>query len=163
MRITPAYAGKSADRDEGRASVEDHPRLRGEKATAGWWLHYKMGSPPLTRGKGIYRRDERAALRITPAYAGKSVEQDPVAYAVKDHPRLRGEKPDYEIDVMRELGSPPLTRGKEAGQARIGQQHGITPAYAGKSSSSCVLLSPAEDHPRLRGEKVPSSHCCTTW
>ena len=50
--ITPAYAGKSQTRGIEKISVQDHPRLCGEKA----WAEAKAPA------------DER----ITPAYAGKS-------------------------------------------------------------------------------------------
>ena len=51
-RITPAYAGKSAITSRAIVSMEDHPRLCGEKKLF-----------PVVS----VRRD-----RITPAYAGKS-------------------------------------------------------------------------------------------
>ena len=35
-----------------------------------------------------------------------------------------------------------------------GYEGGITPAYAGKSKSTFIGQSPAEDHPRMCGEKT---------
>ena len=90
-----------------------------------------------------------------------------------DHPRLRGEKSFKSESVLPVLGSPPLTRGKviypfchvngkgspplTRGKVWRGQKYGatgrITPAYAGKSSSTPSATSAARDHPRLRGEK----------
>ena len=91
--ITPAYAGKSLLLCFGRAPVEDHPRLCGEKSSFPIKQPPTSGSPPPMRGKvkrfnvmlGT-RRDhprlcgEKALLYtvytvlqgITPAYAGKS-------------------------------------------------------------------------------------------
>ena len=54
--ITPAYAGKSCTVDCCICAVGDHPRLRGEKLVMIVNEEGKLGSPPLTRGKAIYRR-----------------------------------------------------------------------------------------------------------
>ena len=71
-RITPAYAGKRPHGGFFCKSLEDHPRLCGEK-TAGVPITSSVsGSPPPMRGKG---KCDVAVLqngRITPAYAGKS-------------------------------------------------------------------------------------------
>ena len=72
-------------------------------------------------------------IRITPAYAGKSRER----YAM------------YNADV----GSPPLTRGKEVATNTAKRREGITPAYAGKSVVGDLPDLLPWDHPRLRGEK----------
>ena len=70
--ITPAYAGKSPVLHPQDVSVQDHPRLRGEKYPLGGNGDDLTGSPPLTRGKASRSRTGRQAVRITPAYAGKS-------------------------------------------------------------------------------------------
>ena len=51
------------------------------------------------------------------------------------------------------VGSPPLTRGKEAAIIVLAQITGITPAYAGKSFLPPNPFLLRRDHPRLRGEK----------
>ena len=71
-RITPAYAGKSSPPSRKMSSQQDHPRLRGEKITASSNRNSKIGSPPLTRGKGDCCAGDSFKSRITPAYAGKS-------------------------------------------------------------------------------------------
>ena len=71
-RITPAYAGKSQVTQQYYMHEEDHPRLCGEKPSYTTVLYARRGSPPPMRGKGgVFARDPDA-LRITPAYAGKS-------------------------------------------------------------------------------------------
>ena len=71
-RITPACAGKRRTAKHRRLVERDHPRLCGEKPTAGDSCYYGMGSPPPVRGKDseILLPDE--IFRITPACAGKS-------------------------------------------------------------------------------------------
>ena len=73
--ITPAYAGKRDTRLNMNYSCKDHPRLCGEKQKIRHHVSIVTGSPPPMRGKVqdapyiyIY-----LYIRITPAYAGKSM------------------------------------------------------------------------------------------
>ena len=88
--ITPAYAGKRLREGIKNKRKRDHPRVCGEKTLIRLVLFAVRGSPPRMRGKEdlMYRKD--VMLRITPAYAGKSV---CVCVCVcVDHPRVCGEK-----------------------------------------------------------------------
>ena len=49
--ITPAYAGKSVRIQPHNDSIEDHPRLCGEKGSGGGAYSSCEGSPPPMRGK----------------------------------------------------------------------------------------------------------------
>ena len=111
------------------------------------------GSPPLTRGKARDMLNEFNEVRITPAYAGKSVLLPFFSCFPKDHPRLRGEKLMVEWSNKHEQGSPPLTRGKVGRRYLTAERRRITPAYAGKSFAPRSVRRRARDHPRLRGEK----------
>ena len=55
-------------------------------------------------------------------------------------------------------GSPPRMRGKGAQTKEYAVPQRITPAYAGKSSSSLGSVSAQWDHPRVCGEKLPVPH-----
>ena len=71
-------------------------------------------------------------IRITPAYAGKSVSAAFQSLHTGDHPRICGEKvANHRIDDLEE-GSPPHMRGKEKTLEEMDEKQGITPAYAGK-------------------------------
>ena len=70
--ITPAYAGKSAFVRLLTFSARDHPRLCGEKDYFFTGIRKTRGSPPPMRGKAGQYIIICTALRITPAYAGKS-------------------------------------------------------------------------------------------
>ena len=72
IRITPAYAGKRQVRCRCPPERQDHPRLCGEKLKFLLSQSIPVGSPPPMRGKVILYNEIRSALRITPAYAGKS-------------------------------------------------------------------------------------------
>ena len=53
---------------------------------------YYKGSPPRMRGKVLCPDAFAAAFRITPAYAGKSSVNGWPSFAIRDHPRVCGEK-----------------------------------------------------------------------
>ena len=85
------------------------------------------------RGKVIKTKSVIFSTGITPAYAGKSCQQNGYDFLFQDHPRLCGEKGN------RKRVCPAFCR--------------ITPAYAGKSSEVVSLFYGRKDHPRLCGEK----------
>ncbi len=152
-RITPAYAGKRSRCQRAARLGRDHPRLCGEKlfcCPVGLdWL----GSPPPMRGK-VYKNIVCDLYnRITPAYAGKSFRKTAVRHAIKDHPRLCGEKQIQIVLVHKRIGSPPPMRGKVGQKRKIKTLCRITPAYAGKSRDNRNKIDIQEDHPRLCGEK----------
>ena len=92
VRITPAYAGKRISMRAGRFPTWDHPRLCGEKAGKYISNSPASGSPPPMRGKVHTELHCGIFVRITPAYAGKSVSYEKLPSVNKDHPRLCGEK-----------------------------------------------------------------------
>ena len=105
------------------------------------------------RGKGKLENLTRTIIRITPAYAGKSLHVVWFFVNVQDHPRLCGEKLVFLSLLILLLGSPPPMRGKAHGSVCHLRHHRITPAYAGKRVDLCTISSRSKDHPRLCGEK----------
>ena len=91
-RITPAYAGKRYEDIFGNPRQWDHPRLCGEKLRPDSFSGDVRGSPPPMRGKVSDISDRIKNIRITPAYAGKSIAVDGSLQYLRDHPRLCGEK-----------------------------------------------------------------------
>ena len=112
-----------------------------------------IGSPPPMRGKVVSVRRFISDIRITPAYAGKSVQKPCGADSTPDHPRLCGEKIPESICFIMLSGSPPPMRGKAKTDLFDFFEIRITPAYAGKSSHTRRCPSIDWDHPRLCGEK----------
>ncbi len=111
------------------------------------------GSPPRVRGKvrpGVVRGHEGG---ITPAYAGKRVHSELEGPRSEDHPRVCGEKHTHLNGTFLNLGSPPRMRGKAPLLSKAPSECGITPACAGKSGPCPDRGPPAEDHPRVCGEK----------
>ena len=131
--ITPAYAGKRRIRYRCQDKGRDHPRLCGEKFSSASQAAQKEGSPPPMRGKVLIYGNAYAQIRITPAYAGKSLSFAVEKTTFQDHPRLCGEKDQLCQVLFAAQGSPPPMRGKGPCQALRQHAYGITPAYAGKS------------------------------
>ena len=136
--ITPAYAGKSFFVISIVRSIEDHPRLCGEKAFALFVHQLTSGSPPPMRGKAFYFTSRFIIGRITPAYAGKSLLRSTKRLYNQDHPRLCGEKELCYDSTRPCLGSPPPMRGKDQAVKKSMERTRITPAYAGKRCHNCM-------------------------
>ena len=114
--ITPACAGKSTRSQSAYNSAVDHPRVCGEKpaCTSRW-----------SAGPGI-----------TPACAGKSCRSCSAAAERWDHPRVCGEKFCLNVIPNSIKGSPPRVRGKARFLAAPAMLPRITPACAGKRTTS---------------------------
>ena len=90
--ITPACAGKRIGETEMYVHDEDHPRVCGEKGRTIGTSRTGIGSPPRVRGKVNRRPAFRITGGITPACAGKRAFRALVNGAIRDHPRVCGEK-----------------------------------------------------------------------
>ena len=88
--ITHAYAGKTKLYQEYMKDVQDHPRLRGKDRVTTQLESVETGSPPLTRERHYPYADNGMYVRITPAYAGKTIHRAEQGVLPQDHPRLRG-------------------------------------------------------------------------
>ena len=132
--ITPAYAGKSGWRSCCPGCNRYHPRVCGEKSQPAVRRSCAKGSPPRVRGKGVQSCNERVAVGITPAYAGKSWGRARTSSRRRDHPRVCGEKNNTAKTYSNMEGSPPRMRGKVHHKRGCRVFAGITPACAGKSA-----------------------------
>ena len=86
------------------------------------------------RGKPGLTVKRKLESRITPAYAGKTMEEADSDGGWSDHPRVCGENLFAGCVNRLDCGSPPRMRGKPAdvwGQILAKR---ITPAYAGKTN-----------------------------
>ena len=151
--ITPAYAGKRAASAREAYFIWDHPRVCGEKWRIHGWGGPIWGSPPRVRGKDTNDANTGATVGITPAYAGKSCRSPQGAGRAWDHPRVCGEKIHALLCVPASYGLPPRVRGKGQAIPAHSLGEGITPAYAGKSSTATRAARSTGDHPRVCGEK----------
>ena len=68
------------------------------------------------------------------------------------HPRSRGENEGVQGYTITNPGSSPLTRGKHGTRPQTGENLGLIPAHAGKTSSWSSKERATAAHPRSRGE-----------
>ena len=130
--------------------------MGGEKAAFDLAGKHPKGSPPRGRGKAETPLPRCNLYGITPAWAGKSFNQDSSGATFRDHPRVGGEKPSLRTLFSTNLGSPPRGRGKVNKLANGAPAVGITPAWAGKRIVPKDCEMGVEDHPRVGGEKICS-------
>ena len=135
--------------------LRDHPRVCGEKGPARYIAALVWGSPPRMRGKDDEKADADILKGITPAYAGKRDTTTARRASPWDHPRVCGKKGSGSCRKACGVGLPPRMRGKASVTAPYQPSARITPAYAGKSTRGHDAGKPAQDHPRICGEKYP--------
>ena len=152
--ITPAYAGKSRLPVRPYPNQRDHPCTCGEKCTLMLRRRLTVGSLPHMRGKANEGEIQLNWAGITPAHAGKRIEQRIRDYVSEDHPRVCGEKFLFCRGAMGAPGSPPRMRGKVLFLNVGDSVAGITPAYAGKRDNEKIRWHIGRDHPRACGEKA---------
>ena len=121
---------------------------------------HPAGSPPRMRGEDIFPDGLPCAVRITPACAGKSGPAAWHRWACRDHPRMCGEKCPPGKFFFMTVGSPPRMRGKGGDHTDDEEDHGITPACAGKSCPPQAPTFTRQDHPRVCGEKTSFQTAC---
>ena len=158
LGIIPAYAGNTAC----SASIQfvpkgSSPHTRGTRPHASWMWHYKWDHPRIRGEHRAVTLDDSGSVGIIPAYAGNT----------KTLRNGRVARP----------GSSPHTRGTQVHAVSHGLADGIIPAYAGnttgmRSRTRTELGSSPHtrgtldralrevpdvgDHPRIRGEHLPS-------
>ena len=128
LGITPAWAGKRRSMTARGRVRRDHPRVGGEKFSRYRARESNQGSPPHGRGKARSRCFVVEVMRITPAWAGKSISLHAHQCARKDHPRMGGEKMSGAISAEISLGLPPRRRGKSSAPTGHDGNVRITPA-----------------------------------
>ena len=151
-RITPAPAGKTLIDCTACQCVQDHPRTCGENSFVSDSLTLHSGSPPHLRGKLWGCPAFARCPGITPAPAGKTNKSKSQTTNGKDHPRTCGENHSERFEWSCVSGSPPHLRGKLRSTPTNAGNSRITPAPAGKTLKSLIVISPFEDHPRTCGE-----------
>ena len=126
--------------------------MRGEDPSIPCRGRRSTGSPPHARGRLGRPLTFNGGRRITPACAGKTLDERLFQVLDRDHPRMRGEDSAQYTRRNRPAGSPPHARGRLAGLPRNIACTRITPACAGKTTSKQASTTFRRDHPRMRGE-----------
>ena len=151
-RITPAHAGKTLHRVHADRHEPDHPRACGENQISKTFQFMVDGSPPRMRGKHSLKFWKQYDKRITPAHAGKTAASPCARFPCADHPRACGENSCLIRIHLSSPGSPPRMRGKRQERSCYAASTRITPAHAGKTTTTASSSLRPTDHPRACGE-----------
>ena len=131
-RNTPACAGTTYDAANPLAGVEEHPRVRGDDLDTITGRHNRAGTPPRARGRRTHPWWPLLRGRNTPACAGTTATACGCTSSPAEHPRVRGDDPDF------------LRRFVD------GQRN--TPACAGTTWTTASPTMRSTEHPRVRGD-----------
>ena len=74
---------------------QDHPRVCGKDFAVSSIIMGRSGSPPRMRERLEADKAEKAAWRITPAYAGKTHREMRTVVNMEDHPRVCGKDGNF--------------------------------------------------------------------
>ena len=132
-RFTPAHAGNTVFLPDQSTTHQVHPRSRGEYNLLSQIGYKAGGSPPLTRGIHFLKLTKKTSVRFTPAHAGNTSTLHTIFPCCQVHPRSRGEYACQASEKAGYSGSPPLTRGIQAGVWLHRYRVGFTPAHAGNT------------------------------
>ena len=133
LRLTPARAGNTSCPYIPGWSRRAHPRSRGEYAYTSIATLPTKGSPPLARGIQYGLMYQLDNYGLTPARAGNTHGVEYRPFAMKAHPRSRGEYWDVVHIKTWCTGSPPLARGILVAGCFICLDKWLTPARAGNT------------------------------
>ena len=156
--IIPAYAGSTGWVTSRWHCRGDHPRVCGEHTTNSEKSATFSGSSPRMRGALQTPQGPQGQGRIIPAYAGSTRGRSCRVPGARDHPRVCGEHPQVNGSFVRYVGSSPRMRGAHIGVLDVLPVSRIIPAYAGSTDPGGYPPGRAEDHPRVCGEHMKSSH-----
>ena len=113
-----------------------------------------MGSSPRGRGKPPGPDLTPTALRLIPAWAGKTLQGHEAGWDFGAHPRVGGENAAEETAVDIHLGSSPRGRGKPNRSENPRNRARLIPAWAGKTRRTARWTGGSRAHPRVGGENM---------
>ena len=154
-RLTPARAGRTAKPDTQLAQVQAHPRSCGADAANASSGRGIGGSPPLVRGGLAFGAAHTHNPGLTPARAGRTRPPTGPAPPARAHPRSCGADRSLTLRPTPDKGSPPLVRGGLGGCRRPARVGGLTPARAGRTTTTRGCRCRWTAHPRSCGADPP--------
>ena len=150
--LIPAHAGKTWRVRKKFCHRAAHPRACGENGCCAILVKHLRGSSPRMRGKRAHEFHGRRALGLIPAHAGKTMARAVSVCPLWAHPRACGENLGKMFFQIAASGSSPRMRGKRLHLLLADREGRLIPAHAGKTLTSCIMLSIASAHPRACGE-----------
>ena len=150
----PAYAGKTYVKEAEENKTAEHPRVCGENSIHARYRGRDWGTSPRMRGKRKEVTMQAIELRNIPAYAGKTSHRNSRGFPLAEHPRVCGENSALLKAVALVPGTSPRMRGKPELRSVGEKGRRNIPAYAGKTSRTCMSKSGLRGtSPRMRGKR----------
>ena len=137
--LIPAWAGKTRYVATVSHIPRAHPRVGGENVRRRTRRRAVRGSSPRGRGKPRGSLFSVIVGRLIPAWAGKTIGWAFRTGACRAHPRVGGENAAPMSHLGGGGGSSPRGRGKLVGRVDGHPDHGLIPAWAGKTQSHISL------------------------
>ena len=131
--ITPACAGRTAQRAHLMSYIRDHPRVCGKNSSEYIGCPAATGSPPRVREEHTFARIDTGRCGITPACAGRTWRAALRTPCPRDHPRVCGKNGCVCRGRCNLRGSPPRVREELLFSFAAFAVFGITPACAGRT------------------------------
>ncbi len=156
IRLTPAWAGKTASSRASARWTATHPRVGGEDVSNGMEWDFEDDSPPRGRGRPRRRLAPRRRHRLTPAWAGKTAPRSASSCPTPTHPRVGGEDQHIVGRGSRRCDSPPRGRGRPGAPRRSRGPQSTHPRVGGEDRPLAGLhVLAADSPPRGRGRRPP--------
>ena len=152
-RFIPACAGNAGACFVLKREQAVHPRMRGERLTTRATEFAYDGSSPHARGTRLRIADGKTDCRFIPACAGNAILILPQSVTLTVHPRMRGERPEFQRRERSQCGSSPHARGTPTRRRNRHICRRFIPACAGNAPPTGRPWQQPAVHPRMRGER----------
>ena len=156
--LTPAWAGTTMYCARGLRRRRAHPRMGGDHGTPIGYRPPKSGSPPHGRGPRPPPREPDSRSGLTPAWAGTTASGCSAPRSTRAHPRMGGDHRYRSCDASLPRGSPPHGRGPHPLTDSDLRAYGLTPAWAGTTTSETIGPRTIEAHPRMGGDHQTATY-----
>ena len=160
-RLTPAWAGRTAQTRRKPNSPPAHPRVGGADSGTKWSDSSEMGSPPRGRGGPVAVAIGGDPLRLTPAWAGRTLVGARRPARSWAHPRVGGADPAVRDEPCPARGSPPRGRGGRSHRDPLAPDLRLTPAWAGRTGIGDCADQLHQAHPRVGGADLSGGRWCS--
>ena len=149
----PAYAGIDPHASNLPRSRLRLPRIRGDRPLAGNQCNHHWQATPHTRGSTPVSGEHYSAVAGYPAYAGIDRVGTGGQAPGAGLPRIRGDRPVWQVWLAYFLQATPHTRGSTCNQRNGGVTQCGYPAYAGIDPAWQRKPGSSEGLPRIRGDR----------
>ena len=157
VELTPAQAGRTSSASPSDGYVRAHPRAGGADLNAS--VCSSTVSPPRRRGGRRPGGSRCGGQGLTPAQAGRTVDEPRCEKRHGAHPRAGGADTMPRRAGASALGSPPRRRGGPGHGGPRAAATGLTPAQAGRTGFGRPGEGVRRAHPRAGGADAElSSH-----